>query len=94
MIETPQVVEAPAQLVATLHIETPRSKMQHVMGPAIGEAMAAVKTQGIGPVGPRLYARRALILSSAAIWSKIACVAAKPPYANARIGSASKLGQS
>jgi len=52
MIETPQVVEAPAQLVATLHIETPRSKMQHVMGPAIGEAMAAVKTQGIGPVGP------------------------------------------
>jgi effector-binding domain-containing protein len=52
MIETPQVVEAPAQLIATLHIETPRSKMQHVMGPAMGEAMAAVKTQGIGPVGP------------------------------------------
>jgi effector-binding domain-containing protein len=52
MIETPKVVEAPAQLVATLHIETPRSRMQQVMGPAIGEAMAAVKAQGIGPTGP------------------------------------------
>jgi hypothetical protein len=28
MIETPQVVETPAQLVATLHIETPCSKMR------------------------------------------------------------------
>jgi hypothetical protein len=52
MIETPQVVEAPAQLVATLHIETPRSKMQHVMGPGIRAAMAAVQAQGIGPDGP------------------------------------------
>jgi hypothetical protein len=48
MIETPQV-EAPAQLIAALHIEMPRSQMQHAMGPAIGEAMTAVKTQGIGP---------------------------------------------
>jgi effector-binding domain-containing protein len=52
MIETPQVVRLPAQQVASLHIETPRSKMQHVMGPAIAEAMAAVKAQGVGPVGP------------------------------------------
>ena len=52
MIETPQVVETSAQLVATLHIETPRSQMQHVMGPGIGEAMAAAKVQGIGPTGP------------------------------------------
>ena len=29
MIETLQVVETPAQRVAILHIETPRSKMQH-----------------------------------------------------------------
>ena len=53
MIETPQVVETPAQLIATLHIETPRSKMQHVMRPGIREAMAAVQAQGIGPHGPR-----------------------------------------
>ena len=54
MIETPQVVETPAQLVAIIHIETPRSEMQHVMGPGIGAAMAAVKAQGIGPSGPWL----------------------------------------
>ncbi len=52
MIEAPQVVETPAQRVALLHIETPRSKMQQVMGPGIGEVMAAVRAQGIGPAGP------------------------------------------
>src|SRR5260221_5833950 len=52
MIETPQVAETPAQLVATIHIETPRSSIQHVMGAGIGEAMAAVKAQGIGPARP------------------------------------------
>jgi effector-binding domain-containing protein len=52
MIETPEVVQVPAQQVAILHVKTPRSKMQHVMGPAIAEAMAAVKAQGVGPVGP------------------------------------------
>jgi effector-binding domain-containing protein len=52
MIETPQIVDTPAQVVAIVHIETPRSKIQHVMGPGIGEAMAAAKAQGIGPTGP------------------------------------------
>jgi effector-binding domain-containing protein len=52
MIETPQVVETLAQLVATIHIETSRSKIQQVMGPGIGEVMAAVEAQGIGPTGP------------------------------------------
>jgi effector-binding domain-containing protein len=52
MIDTPHIVEAPAQLVAAIHIQTPRSEMEEVMGPGIGEAMAAVKAQGIGPVGP------------------------------------------
>ena len=52
MIETPQVVETPEQLLATIHIETPREKIQHVMGPGIGEAMAAVKAQGVGPSSP------------------------------------------
>jgi hypothetical protein len=37
--------------VAMIHIETPRSKIQQVMGPGIGEAMTAAKAQGIGPVG-------------------------------------------
>ena len=52
MIETPQVVETTAQLVATIHIETSRSEIQNVMGPGIGEAMAAAKAQSIGPTGP------------------------------------------
>lgn len=52
MIETPRVVHVPARLAAAIHIETPSSKMQQVMGPGIGEVMAAVKAQGIGPAGP------------------------------------------
>jgi len=52
MIEEPPVVEISAQLVATIHVETPRSKVQEVMGPGISEAMAAVQEQGIGPAGP------------------------------------------
>ena len=52
MIETPKLIDTPVQLVAIVHIETPRSKMQQVMGPGIGEVMAAVKAQGIGPTGP------------------------------------------
>jgi effector-binding domain-containing protein len=52
VIETPTVVQTPAQWVAAVHIETPRSQIQQVMGPGIGEVMAAVKEQGIGPIGP------------------------------------------
>lgn len=52
MIESPQIVETPAQWVAALHVEVPRSEMQQVMGPGVREAMAAVKTQGLGPTGP------------------------------------------
>src|ERR1035437_679970 len=52
MIEKPQVIETTAQQVATIHIETPRSNIQRVMGPGISEAMAAAKAQGIGPTGP------------------------------------------
>ncbi len=45
IIETPQIVDAPAQLIVTIHITTPRSEIQNVMGPGIGEAMAAVTSQ-------------------------------------------------
>ena len=65
MIETPQLVETPAQLVATIHIETSRSKIQQAMGPGIGETMAAVKAQGIGPGGWKLTdTRRGAICTS------------------------------
>jgi effector-binding domain-containing protein len=52
MIEKPQIIETAAQQVATIHIETPRTEMPHVIGPGIIEAVSAAKTQGIGPVGP------------------------------------------
>jgi effector-binding domain-containing protein len=52
VIETPKLVRTPAQAVAALHLAIPRSMMQQLMGPAIGEVMAAVRTQGIGPTGP------------------------------------------
>ena len=52
MIETPTIVQLPAQHVAALHIETPRSRIQEVMGPGIREAMAAARAQGVGPAGP------------------------------------------
>ena len=52
MIEEPRVVQMPAQLVAAIHIETPRSRIQEVMGPGIQEAMVAARAQGVGPAGP------------------------------------------
>jgi effector-binding domain-containing protein len=52
MIETPQLISSPAQLVAAIHIETSRAGMRQVMGPGISEAMSTVKKQGIGPTGP------------------------------------------
>ena len=52
MIEKPQVMKIAAQQVATIHIKTPRSEIQQVMGPGIAEAMATAKAQGIGPTGP------------------------------------------
>ena len=52
MIEALQVVELPPQMLATIHIETPRSEMHLVMRPGISEAMAAAHGQGVGPAGP------------------------------------------
>lgn len=52
MIEKPQVVTTEPMQIASLHIETPHSEMQRVMGPGIGEAIGAAREQGVGPVGP------------------------------------------
>jgi effector-binding domain-containing protein len=48
MIDTPQV----AQTTATIRFAIPCNEIQKVMGPAIGEVIAAVVAQGIGPAGP------------------------------------------
>ena len=52
MIDTPQIVQTSLQQTAVIHLTIPRSEIQAAMGPGIGEIMAAVKAQGIGPAGP------------------------------------------
>lgn len=51
MIETPRIVTMAGQQVAAIHISTPRSEMRQVMGPGLQEAMAAARSQGVGPTG-------------------------------------------
>jgi effector-binding domain-containing protein len=52
MLDTPIVTQSVAQPTAVIHLTVPRSQIQQVMGPAIGEVMAAVAAQGIKPAGP------------------------------------------
>ena len=52
MIETPQLADSAAQLNAHIHLTIPRDQIQHVMGPGIGEILAALAAQGIAPAGP------------------------------------------
>lgn len=52
MIDTPHITQTEAQLTAIIHLTIPRDEMRTAMGPGIGEVMAAVKEQGIGPAGP------------------------------------------
>ncbi len=52
MIDPPEVTQSKAQPAAVIHCIIPRSEIRNVMGPAIGEVMAAAAAQGIGPAGP------------------------------------------
>jgi hypothetical protein len=52
MIDPPQIGQTTAQLTAIIRLTIPRSEIRSVMGPGLGELMAAVKAQGIGPAGP------------------------------------------
>jgi effector-binding domain-containing protein len=52
MLDTPEVVQADAQLAAVIHFTIPRSEIQKVMAPGIGELMATIAAQGITPGGP------------------------------------------
>jgi hypothetical protein len=46
MLDTPQITRTAGQLTACLHLTVPRAEIQNVMGPGIGEVMAAVAAQG------------------------------------------------
>jgi effector-binding domain-containing protein len=52
MIEPPQVTQSAACLTAVIRFTIPRHEIRNVMGPAIGEVMAAVAAQGLAPAGP------------------------------------------
>lgn len=52
MLDTPQITRTTAQLTATIRLTVPRAEIQNVMGPGIGELMAAVAAQGIASSGP------------------------------------------
>jgi effector-binding domain-containing protein len=52
MIDTPQITQTAAQLTAIIRLTVPRAEIGTVMGPGIGELMAAVSAQGITITGP------------------------------------------
>ena len=51
MLATPRVIQTTAQAAAIIHLTVPRGEMMKIFGPAVGELMAAVATQGLEPVG-------------------------------------------
>jgi len=52
MIDQPKIVKTETRKAAVIELRIPRAEIQQVMGPAIGEVVAAAKAQGIGPAGP------------------------------------------
>jgi effector-binding domain-containing protein len=52
MLEKPQIVQSPARRSAIIRLTVPRAEIQTVMGPGLGEIMAALAKQGIAPAGP------------------------------------------
>jgi effector-binding domain-containing protein len=52
MIDTPEIAQTSRQITAVIRLTIPRREIQSVMGPAIGEVIAAVTAQGVGPAGP------------------------------------------
>ena len=49
MIDTPQIVQTAARQAAVIRLTIPRSEIQIVMGPAMGEVIAAVSAQSVRP---------------------------------------------
>jgi len=52
MIDTPHITQTAAQLTAIIRLTIPREEIRNVMGPGLGELMAAIAAQGIAPAGP------------------------------------------
>jgi effector-binding domain-containing protein len=52
MLDNPHITTTTDQLTALLHLTIPCAEIQKVMGPGIGEVMAALAAQGLTPAGP------------------------------------------
>ncbi len=52
MLDQPQIVQTEAAPAAVIRLTIPRDEIGQVMGPAMGEVMAAVATAGLTPTGP------------------------------------------
>src|SRR3954454_3786509 len=52
MLDTPHVTESPARTAAVIRLTVPQRELPSVMGPAVGELMAALEAQGVTPTGP------------------------------------------
>ncbi len=52
MIDTPHITETAEEVTAVIRLLIPRSEIQSVMGPGIGELMSVLAAQGIRPAGP------------------------------------------
>lgn len=52
MIDAPHITQTTAQLTAIIRVTIPREEIRDVMGPVIGDLMAAIAAQGIAPAGP------------------------------------------
>ena len=51
-IDTPGIVRTDERRTAVIRLVIPKASIREVMGPGIGELMATVQQQGIGPAGP------------------------------------------
>lgn len=51
MIDTPEILQTAAQQSAAIRLTSPRSEIQRVIGPGLGELMATLAAQGIAPAG-------------------------------------------
>lgn len=52
MLEAPRIVQTVAQPTAIIRLTVPRDEIRNVMGPGIGELLAALAAQGVAPAGP------------------------------------------
>lgn len=54
MIDTPEITQSEARLIAYIPVTVPREEICHVMGPGIQELYATLGAQGLAPAGPWL----------------------------------------